>query len=233
MRKLEVAFSPALLDHYDFADSLVVVIDVFRATTTICTALNHGAEFIVPVVSIEECMSYREKGFLVAAERDGLPIPDFDFDNSPRKFTSEKVQGKKIALTTTNGTYTIHKAKNCHQIIIASFLNLDSVCRYIKSQDKNVLIACSGTRNKFKLEDTICAGAIVEQIKSDFSYVCESSIGALRLFELAKQDMIAFVYQSSHADNYIKNNLQEDIKYSLQMNIFDNVPIFDNNKITL
>jgi len=104
-RKLEVCYTPALLPLYDIKNSIVVVIDIFRATSSICYGIENGALGIIPVASVEECISFEKEGYLLAAERDGKVVAGFDFGNSPFAYAEDKVNGKTIVLTTTNGTH--------------------------------------------------------------------------------------------------------------------------------
>ncbi len=141
----------------------MVIIDILRATSAICTAFENGAASIIPVATIEEARIYKSKGYLVAAERDGYVLDFADFGNSPFNFTREKVAGKTIVYSTTNGTGIINQASNAGNIVIGSFLNLSSLVRWISDRDKNVILFCAGWKNRFNLEDTLCAGAIAEQ----------------------------------------------------------------------
>ena len=163
---LEVCLTPALLHLHDIRESIVVVIDIFRATSSICYGIENGAKAIIPVESIESCKSYQSTDFLLAAERNGEIVAGFDFGNSPFAYTSEKVKGKTIVLTTTNGTRAIHAAQEAHTIVIGSFLNLNTLCNWLKTENRNICLLCSGWKDKTNLEDTLFAGAIVEQLKN-------------------------------------------------------------------
>jgi 2-phosphosulfolactate phosphatase len=113
---------------FDKKNSIVVVIDVLRATSTICTAFKNGAIHIVPLKTIEEGLAYRDKGYIIGAERNGEMLEGFDFGNSPFSYTEAAVKGKKIAFTTTNGTQAIDAARGADNIVIGSFLNLTVLC---------------------------------------------------------------------------------------------------------
>ena len=122
-RKIEVCFTPALLPLYDISNSIVVVIDVFRATSSICYGIENGVEAIIPVATVEDCLRHDGNGYLLAAERDGKVVDGFDFGNSPFAYAEDKVKGKTVVLTTTNGTFAIDESKKtAHQVIIGSFL---------------------------------------------------------------------------------------------------------------
>src|SRR3954467_2879361 len=109
-KSLDVCLTPALIPLYNVPDYIVVVIDIFRATSSICYGIENGAVAIIPVSQVEECAAYREKGlgYLLAAERDGKVVEGFDFGNSPFSYTPEKASGKTVVLTTTNGTHGLH-----------------------------------------------------------------------------------------------------------------------------
>src|SRR5271167_1857587 len=113
---IEVCFSPHSFPLYNHRDSIVVVIDVLRATTSICTALHHGVERILPVASVLEARNFQSKGFLVAAERQAQKVPGFDLGNSPSEYMNPALKGKIIVFTTTNGTQAIRAAREAYRI---------------------------------------------------------------------------------------------------------------------
>src|SRR6195952_1059354 len=154
--KLEVCLTPALIPLYNVEDYIVVIIDIFRATSSICYGIENGATAIIPVSLVEECAAYREKGldYLLAAERDGKVVEGFDFGNSPFSYTKEKVAGKTVVLTTTNGTYALHQSIKAKRIVIGSFLNLTALCIWLTTQPEDVLLVCAGWKNTFNIEDT-------------------------------------------------------------------------------
>jgi 2-phosphosulfolactate phosphatase len=154
-RKLETCFSPALYEPELHADEIVVIIDILRATSAICTAFANGAASIIPVAEINEARDYKNRGFLVAAERDGFVLDFADFGNSPFNFTREKVEGKTIVYSTTNGTGIINMASLASDIVIGSFLNISALAGWLTKQEKNVVLFCAGWKNRFNLEDTL------------------------------------------------------------------------------
>ncbi len=231
-RKLEVCYTPALLPLYDIKNSIVVVIDIFRATSSICYGIENGAVAIIPVASVEECISFEKEGYLLAAERDGKVVAGFDFGNSPFAYAEDKVNGKTIVLTTTNGTHAIDESKKtAHQVIIGSFLNLDAVCNYLKSQDKDVFLLCAGWKNKFNLEDTLFAGAVVNQLKSEDYFLDDASIAADDLYQIAEGDLKAYTAKTSHSERLKKLGIEEDIKFCLNLNIVKSIPVLKDNKL--
>lgn len=230
-RRLEVCFSPALLPQYDFSDSIVVVIDILRATSSICYGFENGAMQIIPVASVEECMNYAGNGHLLAAERNGEVVQGFDFGNSPFSYTKDKVEGKSIVLTTTNGTYAIQQSRNSYKVVIGSFLNLEALCQWLKEQDKNILLLCAGWKNKFNLEDTLFAGAVVEAIKDEVDYVCDSAIASEDLYLMAKNDLRGFLRKSSHSSRLKELNIEDDVLFCLQRNTCRSIPVLEGHAL--
>lgn len=230
---IEVCFTPALYSNFHRSEAIVVVTDVLRATSAICTAFMNGVQKIIPVGTLEEAKEYKHKGYMVAAERDGI-VRDFaDFGNSPYNFTQEVVQGKTIVYSTTNGTKAIHLARSAHQVIIGSFLNLTATCNWLKQQKRDVVILCAGWKDKFNLEDTVHAGAMVEQLLQDpgFSTICDSSIASLDLWTLARQDLVKYIDKAAQRSRLRRNNLDDVIGYCLTPDVTGVIPVLKDNAL--
>jgi len=231
-KKIEVCLTPALIDLYDIEQSIVVVIDILRATSSITYGIENGAEAIIPVANVEDCLNYSDKGYLLAAERNGEVVVGYDFGNSPFSYTKEKVAGKTIVLTTTNGTKALHLAnKRAYQVVIGSFLNLDSLCNYLASQDKNVLLLCAGWKDQFNLEDTLFAGAVVNQLRKNFEHFDDSSVAAEDLYLLAKDDLRKYLHKSSHSHRLAQLNIEDDVVFCLQLNVCNAIPVLDGERL--
>jgi 2-phosphosulfolactate phosphatase len=231
--KLEVCLTPALIPLYNVSDYIVVIIDVFRASTSICYGIENGAEAIIPVSQVEECSAYLEKGFnyLLAAERNGEVVAGFDFGNSPFSYTKEKVAGKTIVLTTTNGTHALHLSRNAKKIVLGAFINLTSICNWLKQQNENILLVCSGWKNNFNLEDTLFAGAVVEQLK-DFGFrVDDPAIAANDLYNIAKDDLDAYLKKTSHSERLKKLGIEADIAFCLNVDLTTAIPVLDGDRL--
>ena len=155
-----------------------------RATTAICSAFAAGAEKIIPVGSVEEAKKMKAAGYTLAAERDGKVLDFADFGNSPFNFTPENVKGKTIAYSTTNGTQAINMAKDANKLIIGAFTNLSTVTDYLENQKNDLVILCSGWKDRFNLEDTICAGAMAEKLieSGKYSTICDSTHASIDLW---------------------------------------------------
>ena len=233
-RKVEVCFSPALFPVY-FQDKscVVVVIDVFRATSAICSAIDSGVNSIIPVATIEEATAYKEKGFLVGAERQAEVVEGFDFGNSPITFQKQDFSGKDLVLTTTNGTKAIELAKEAYKVVVGSFGNLTAVCDFIEKEDRDVILFCAGWKDRFNLEDTLFAGAVVEQLSKNLRYadIADSAIASKELYANAKGNLYEFLNESSHRKRLSRLNLEEDIIYSLKIDQTTNVPVLIDGKL--
>ena len=225
--KVEVCFTPNMFPLYAEDFEVVVVIDVLRATSAICTAFHYGVDKIIPVSTLDQAIEYKDKGYYVAAERKGKIVSGFEFGNSPLSYTNDKLKDQTLVLTTTNGTKAINMTKDIEQLLIGSFLNLDAICNYLIELNKSVLILGSGWENKFCLEDSICAGAISEQLLKTNKFECnnDSTIAAKYLFLSAKSNYFGYLKASSHRKRLKKLNLNEDIKYCLTPNQTDVIPV--------
>jgi 2-phosphosulfolactate phosphatase len=228
-RTIEVCFSPALFNLFDAKDKIVVVIDILRATSSICIAFEHGVERILPVATVEESMTNKAKGFLVAAERNGETVEGFDFGNSPFSYMGAAVKGKTIALTTTNGTQAVKAARNAYKVVVGSFLNLDALCNWLKHSDKNVICLCAGWKNKYNLEDSLFAGAVVNQLKQSPSFVCncDSALSSEHMYILAKDNLFDFLSDSSHRKRLLRLNIEKDVVFCLTPNQTKVIPVLE------
>jgi 2-phosphosulfolactate phosphatase len=233
-RKIEVCLTPALLGLYEIEESIVVVIDILRATSSMVYGIDNGARAIIPVAQVEDCLKYADQGYLLAAERNGEVVEGYDFGNSPFSYTREKVEGKMIVLTTTNGTKALHMAREkAHQVVIGSFLNLESLCKWLGEQDKDVLLLCAGWKDQFNLEDTLFAGAVVHQLKSRFAHFDDSSVAAEDLYILAKDNLRAYIGKSSHSHRLAALNIEEDVKFCLQLDLCSSIPVLEGDELVL
>lgn len=225
--KVEVCFTPNMFPLYAEDFEVVVVIDVLRATSAICTAFHYGVDKIIPVSTLDQAIEYKDKGFHVAAERKGKIVSGFEFGNSPLTYANDKLKDQTLVLTTTNGTKAINMAKDIEHLLIGSFLNLDAISNYLIELNKSALILGSGWENKFCLEDSICAGAISEQLlkTNKFESNNDSTIAAKYLFLSAKSNYFGYLKASSHRNRLKKLNLNEDIKYCLTPNQTDVIPV--------
>ena len=231
--KIEVCYSPALFPYYENSDAVVVVSDILRASSAIVSAFMNGVERIIPVGTLEEAKSYKDRGFMVAAERDGI-VRDFaDFGNSPYNFTPERVKGKEIVYSTTNGTNAINLASSGSQVLIGAYLNITALAEYIKETGKDLLVLCAGWKNKFNLEDTLFAGALSKLVLEDkqFHTICDATLGAIDLYETARSDMIGYIEKAAQRHRLKKNNLDDVIGYCHEFDLTRLIPVLSGKHL--
>ena len=233
MKTIDVCLSPDLMHLYNVAGKAVVAVDILRATSCMTTAFAHGVRCIRPVAEVEESRALREQGYLVAAERGGEKVAGFDLGNSPFEYMNENLEGKKIGVTTTNGTRAISLSKGADKLLIGSFLNLKAVADLLNKQEQDVLIVCAGWQGHVNLEDTLFAGALAEQLTAKFTRACDSTLSAIALHHTAKNDMLAFLQNSSHVQRLKGLGIEKDIAFCLQRDIYDVVPILKNEELVL
>ncbi|MDF1574134.1 MAG: 2-phosphosulfolactate phosphatase [Bacteroidales bacterium] len=225
-RKIEVCYSPALFPYYENVDAVVVVTDILRASSAIVTAFMNGVERIIPVGTLQEARAYKERGFMVAAERDGI-VRDFaDFGNSPYNFSPGRVKGKQIVYSTTNGTNAIHLASSGSQVLIGAYLNISALAAHIRRTGRDLLVLCAGWKNKFNLEDTLFAGALSGLVLKDerFYTICDATLGAMDLYEAAQGDMMGYIEKVAQRHRLKKNNLDDVIGYCHDEDLTDLIP---------
>jgi dipeptidyl-peptidase III len=231
---VEVCFSPKLFSEIlTTGEFIIVLADILRATTSICYAFMNGVERILPVATIEEARQKKDEGFLVASEQDGKKLDFADFGNSAFSFTREKVEGKALVYCTTNGTRALEVARESgNPIAIGAFSNLTALKEWLVLQDKNVVILCSGWKNKFCLEDSVYAGALAEILLAEgFVTVCDSARAALDLWNTARTDLPHYIDKAMHRERLRSLGLDDVIPYSLKTDTTGVVPVFTGAEI--
>jgi 2-phosphosulfolactate phosphatase len=232
-RNIEVCFSPALFPGFRNPEALAVITDILRATSAIVTAFENGVERIIPVGTLEEARAYKEKGYMVAAERDGI-VRDFaDFGNSPFNFSRERIMGRQIVYSTTNGTQAIHVASECHQVLIGAYLNFTAVYELLNKQDRDVIILCAGWKNKFNLEDSLYAGALARQLLSTGNYrtICDSTLASIDLWEQARTDLMGYIEKVAQRERLRKNKLDDVIEYCHTFDVTRAIPVLNGDHL--
>ncbi len=229
-KKIEVCFSPALYNLFETDNSIVVVVDILRATTVITTMFMNGAKQVIPVKSIEEAKKLKQQGYTVVAERNGKKLDFADFGNSPFYFTKKVVEGKTFVYSTTNGTNAITIGTNSKKVIIASYLNLQAVADFLIKENKNILILCAGWKNKYNIEDTLFCGALSEILldTTQFDTICDSTTTAVELWKIANKDILEFVNKAAQKNRLKKMGYDDVIPYCHQPNKTNIIPIYTN-----
>jgi len=229
---INVCLAPPLFPYFKNTGAIVIIVDILRATTSICAAIMNGAKEIIPVGSEDELKEYQSKGFLIAGERDGKTLCFADIGNSPHYFTPGIVKGKTIAYSTTNGTRIVEMAKDCHMLIAGSFYHLQPLADMLSRANHDVIIFCAGWKNKFNLEDTLFAGALTTRLLSKGSHRtnCDSAIAAADLWKQAEADVPAYLEKSA----WIKRLKLYDVMHEcLRTNITNCIPVFNNGSFKI
>lgn len=233
---LHTSLSPALLNLYDLSNTVVVIIDVLRATSTIATALYNGAKCIIPVDSVAKCIELGRKiDAITAGERDGKVAEGLEYGNSPFEYPRAFIENKTLVLTTTNGTKLLHMAleRGAPQIITGSFPNLSAVCNYLLAQNKNVLLGCAAWKDRVNIEDMLFAGAVINRIRKNFSINCDSSQIAETMYIKAKKDLFEFM-KAKEASHYLRLSgygLEKDMQYCLTPDVANVLPFYEEGKL--
>ncbi len=233
---LEVIVSPAefaQLAQRDLGDTVCVVFDILRATSTMVTALANGAEAIIPVGTIAEALELRRQrpDLLLAGERDGVRIRadltggiDFDLGNSPREYNPERVRGKTIVSTTTNGTRALRACHGASTILVGSFLNLRATCQWLLEQrPPHLVLVGSGTHEEPALEDILAVGAVCERVWPHYltGHISDAAEVARRLYPLFQFDLLGVMRYARNGRHLLANpELRSDVAYCVQREIY-------------
>lgn len=240
MNNLETLFIPEEIKNIELAGKLVVMIDVLRASSTIVTALANGCRGFIPILSPDQArkkaQQFEKEGVLLGGEREGTKIKGFDLGNSPREYKKEAVKDKTIIFSTTNGVKTLEMVKSAYEIIIGSFLNLQAVCDYCTNYQGDILIICAGRESKFSLEDTACAGMIINFLRDVFPVACQetdANLTAQLIYEEFGNNILEVLRKSQHGRYLESIGLEKDLKFCSQLDFFHIVPIFRDGIISV
>jgi 2-phosphosulfolactate phosphatase len=235
---LSTSLSPALVHLYDLNNSIVVIIDVLRATSTIATALYNGARSVIPVDSVRRCIEIgKQIEGITAGERDGKVAEGLEHGNSPFEYPREFIAGKTLVLTTTNGTRLLHMAleKGAKEIVTGSFPNLDAVCDHLVTMKRDVILGCAAWKDKVNMEDTLFAGAVIASVRKHFTVNCDSSQMAEAMYQKGRKDLFDFIRKNnaSHYHRLMKFGLEKDIRYCLSANAANVLPVYEESKLAV
>lgn len=231
MRLIEVCLSPELIHQHELTGKTVVVVDIFRATSCIVSGLAHGVEAIKPVAEVEECLALGKQGYLMAGERGGIKVGGFDMGNSPFEYQSEVVKGRKVAISTTNGTQAIAKSSGAAEIIIGAFLNLEAVSEYILHAKSDVIIHCAGWKGTPNLEDTLFAGALIDECAEEMNPTGDSALLAHQFYVSNHENLFGLAKQSSHAERLAGFGIESDLEFCMTLNEYTEVPKLEDGEL--
>lgn len=235
--KIDVLFSPVQADELFFTGKTTVVIDVLRASSTIITALTNGAKEVVPVGTVEFAVKVSGGIFggqtLLGGERNTKKIEGFALGNSPSEYTKEIVSGKSIVFYSTNGSRAIVKAKYSANLFICSFNNMKALSDHLEKLNEDVFILCSGNNNFLSLEDSVCAGMLVNELVSDKKQteLTDSSKSAMTLFKSFEQNIFKFLSETDHGKLLIKNGFEADLKDCAELDSTKVIPYYSGNTL--
>lgn len=232
MKSIDICLSPDLIHQHDLSGSVVVVIDILRASSSITTAIAHGVDQVRIVEKLPECRELMMQGYIGAAERGGKKVGGFDLGNSPFSFMNPELEDTKIAMTTTNGTMALKKAQSALQVVIGSFLNYSAMLAYLERLPCNILLFCAGWKGKVNMEDTLFAGAIIHGLKQMFEYDSDVPLMAAALYRQSKSNLKSAIEDTSHVKRLLKLGLEKDIDFCLKTDTYKVIPVLKGDFIS-
>ncbi len=235
--RIEVSLTPALYPYRTITEGhTTVAIDVLRATTAVCAAFEAGCSYVVPLDSLDSLPSFRERGYMIAAERGGKKLEGSDYGNSPTEYMSNDMHGIKLAYSTTNGTVSILRAADAEQTLVGSFANLSALTDRLLVENRDTVILCSGWKNDFCIEDTLVAGAIIDGLTKSCGETTlhgDAAYMALSLWNEAKNDLYGYCQRCSHVDRLKVFGADADIRFAMQIDTCHVVPVLKKGQLTL
>lgn len=224
-----------------FKDSIVIMIDVLRASTTVCSALHNGAKEVIATETPEKAIQIysnlsKESRFL-GGERNNMRVDGFDAGNSPIEYSEDKVNNKSIIFTTTNGTQIFQKAKYEEYKLVGSFVNfniiIDFVCKTLENKSLNISVICAGTNGRMAYEDTLCAGAFISQFNNLYpeSKLTDTADAAKDLYQLHSDDLTSFIKLKQHPQTLIQLGFGDDVDLCLTLDKFPVIPVITGSSI--
>lgn len=231
--KIDVAILPAEIEGIDLSDKVCIVLDIFRATSSIVTSIANGCQAMLPALSEEDAseIAAQSGAKLFAGERRSIKIAGYDFGNSPREFTADKVSEQLIVMTTTNGTVAINACAGSYRTLIGSFLNAAAVCAKVQELNKDVLIVCAGTDRMFSLEDSLCAGLLAERLCVAGGELSDAAQGVRLMYQAARDRLTETAVTSRNGKRLQEINLLADVDYCLSLDRLEVVPQYRDGAI--
>lgn len=213
-----------------------IVVDVLRATSTIAAALDAGAEAVQVFSAVDELMRISDQWpaeqRIRIGERGGQKVEGFELGNSPLGVTSDVVSGKRLFITTTNGTRALQRVQNAKTVLTAALTNRKTIVEYLmKNQPETIWIVGSGWEGTYSLEDTVCAGAVAEAFCHEGGYPIDTLAGndevhgAIALYKQWQAQLFHLMNCSSHGQRLLGLGRQDDLQYCAELDILDVLPI--------
>jgi 2-phosphosulfolactate phosphatase len=228
MADFDVCYLPAqwrAIDPARLKKSACAVIDVIRATSTIVTALANGAKGVQAVASVAEAEAWKAQDATarLAGERGGQPLPGFDLGNSPGDFTAERISGRRVILTTTNGTQALTACAPARAVVVASFLNLAAAAAKLREVGPPWIIVCAGREGHFGVDDAMVAGALAEALECDSPW--------LSLYRSVREELPQALLGSGAGQEIVRLGLERDIRFCAQRGVFSLAPVLEADGI--
>ncbi len=235
--KLDIIISADDIDESKIRDKIVVVIDMFRATSVIITALNNGCKEVIPYLTIEETLedakNFNREIYVLGGERRAVKIEGFDLSNSPLEYKEELVKNKVVMMTTTNGTRTLAKAGYAKRILIGAMINAAAVAQKLLNINEDAVIINAGTNGNFSMDDYICSGYIInEMLKLSKNIELTDIAKTANIIYESNPDILTYVKEATHYSVMKSLELDDDIEYCIRKSIVKIVPEYDGRKIT-
>lgn len=226
---VELYLTPAPFVEANLENKVVVVIDVLRSSTSICAALMAGAKGVIPTDGPGEAGELRSKlggeNTVLAGERDGIRIDNFELGNSPSEFTKESVDGKFVIMTTTNGTAMFKKTAKSSAVLAGGLVNASKIAEKMAASEKDMIIACSGREGNFSIEDTLCGGLLIDLLSSKYKVEHKLNDAAMIAFQLYQKNVSNLretIEKGEHAQFLTSLGYQQDVSMAT---LIDSMPV--------
>ncbi len=220
MNSIEVCLTPALMPNFSVDNKVVVVIDVLRATSTFATALHHGLRAIQPVAEVDKAKQLAAEGMLTAGEREGKRIEGLAHGNSPTEYLDVFFKDKTLAMTTTNGTKCIALSVGALAIYTCAFNNLSATVAHLGTLHSDILVLCSGWKDRYNQEDTWCAGAIVKGLLGTHTPDNDAADAAAMLFGCVENELLVAATHTAHYKRLVGNGVSiRDIEWCFSIDV--------------
>lgn len=228
---IDVVLTLEELARAPLAGAAAVVIDVVRASTTIVTALAHGARGVVPVATPEEAIArarnWSDGAVVLGGERGGLPPPGFECGNSPAEYTAARVRGRTVIFTTTNGTRALLAVEGAKRVAVGGFTNAEAVVDWLGRQAGDALLVCAGELGRFCLEDATCAGLLVRRLRRRWpeAALTDAARAAERLHATYESDLTRMLADATWAQALLVKGLGSDLPLCVALDAHSVVPV--------
>ena len=237
--RIDAALTPVLLRPEDACEKCVVVIDVLRASTTLVTALTHGARKIVPFRTVDEVQeafkAYSDEEALRCGERGGKRIPGFELGNSPTEYREETVSDRILLFTSTNGSQLFDRVRGAEEIVVGGFVNRLAVLRFLLKKGRDCLLACAGSEGRFSLEDAVCAGlfvnGLVESTRGRGVTLGDEARAAFALYGHFAGNVMEMIQESAHGATLSEMGMGGDLPLCIETDVFEMVPILKDGAL--